>query len=354
MTERARQLHDSAWQGVFCVTGGGAGLLAEVLGAAGASRTVLEARIPYSPASLTDWLGSSPDRACSAETARALAMAAFQRAQRLGTNRPFGFASTASLATDRAKRGACRAHIAVQTAACGFSAQYNEFAAVDDRAGQERELVEAAWEVLLAALGLRPPRSIELRSVAGEPEWRALVEGRREHVSTAPHDGGLLLPGAFNPLHQGHRRMMAHAEAALGRRGAFELSIENPDKPLLDYFEIRSRLQQFEHPVWLTRLPRFADKARRFPGATFAVGIDTLERIADPYYYGGAAERDRQLAEMLDRGVRFLVFGRLIDGAFQGLEDRALPAPLLDACTGVDETAFRMDISSTEIRSARQ
>ncbi len=353
MSERARLLHDSPWQGVLHVTGGGAGFLAELLGTAGASRTVLEASIPYSPASLAELLGGAPRQACSAETARALAMAGFQRARGLDRSHPFGFAVTASLATDRIKRGACRAHLALQTTTHSFYNEYSQFSAAADRATQERELTEAAWCLMLAALGLASTPGSEPRSVAAAPEWRALVEGRLHLVSTADHDGVLLFPGSFNPLHDGHRHMMSYAEARLGRRGAFELSIENPDKPLLDYFQIHARLRQFEHPVWLTRLPRFADKARRFPGATFVVGIDTLVRIADPRYYDGTRERDRQLAGMLDRGIGFLVFGRRIDGSFRGLGDQPLPGRLADACTGVDEKEFRMDLSSTEIGNKR-
>lgn len=350
MSERARLLHDSPWQGVFHVTGGGTGFLAELLGTAGASRTVLEATVPYSAASLNEVLGSAPHQACSADTARALAMNAFQRARRLGASRPYGFALTASLATDRVKRGACRAHIALQTAAQGFYNECAGFSATDDRAIQEQELTEAAWRTLLAAFGLAGSQAVELQSVQAAPQWQALVEGRLDRVSTREHDGGLLFPGSFNPLHDAHRRMMACAEARLGRRGAFELSIENPDKPLLDYFEIGTRLDQFEHPVWLTRLPTFVAKARQFPGTTFIVGMDTLVRIADPRYYGNARERDRQLAAMLEQEVNFLVFGRLFRGAFQALGDQPLPPALQAACTAVDEANFRMDISSSEIR----
>lgn len=350
MSERAQRLHDSPWQGVFCVTGGGAGFLEEVLSTPGASRTLLDATIPYSAASLAETLGGAPRQACSAATARALAMAGLQRARHLGASRPFGFAATASLATDRVKRGACRAHIALQTATHSYYRECAEFSATDDRAGQEQELTEAAWQTLLAALGLADTQGIDLQTAAAAPEWQALVEGRLRRVSTAEDDGCLLFPGSFHPLHDGHRRMMACAEAKLGRPGAFELSIENPDKPLLDYFAISTRLKQFDHPVWLTRLPTFAEKARHFPGATFVVGMDTLIRIAEAGYYGTPQERDRQLAEMLDLGVRFLVFGRLIDGVFQGLDEQNLPANLLEACTGITETEFRMDISSTEIR----
>ena len=276
-------------------------------------------------------------------------MYGFQRARRLAASRPFGFAVTASLATDRVKRGACRAHIALQTATHSHCGEFTGFSVTRDRATQEQELSEAAWDAVLDALDLARHPDSGLQSVAAEPDWKALMDGSLDRICTGNHDGALLLPGSFNPLHDGHLRMMAYAEEQLGLPGAFELSIENEDKPVLDYFEIEARLEQFKRPVWLTRLPTFAEKAERFPGTTFAVGMDTLLRIADPRYYGGERERDRQLGGMLERGAQFLVFGRLIEGKFQDLGDQCVPANLLLACTGVEEAEFRMDVSSTAI-----
>ena len=353
MSNRARRLHDSPWQGVFHITGGGAGFLAEALASAGASRTVLEARVPYSATSLAELLGGAPDQACNAATARALAMAALQRAVHLGATRAFGFACTASLATNRSKRGRCRAHFAVQTASHTAHFEYNAFSSAHDRGRQERELVDIAWNVLSTALGLGTGEPVALQTVAAAPDWQRLVEGKIEHTSNLPHDGILLFPGAFNPPHEAHRQMMRFAEARLGLAGAFELSIENVDKPLLDYIEISTRLEQLDRPVWLTRLPRFVDKARRFPGATFVVGIDTLIRIADPRYYGGERQRDRRIDEMLGRNVSFLVFGRTLNGQYQRLAEAKLPQPLRDACTGVAEADFRLDIASTDIRTKK-
>ena len=134
---------------------------------------------------------------------------------------------------------------------------------------------------------------------------------------------------------------------------AFELSIRNVDKPTLDYTEIARRLQQFTRPVWLTRLPTFVEKARCFPGARFVVGVDTLVRIADARYYGGDAEqRDQAITEMRELGAGFLVYGRRMNGRFLVLEDLDIPAALQALCTGVAESEFRNDVSSTALRGA--
>ncbi|MYK82482.1 MAG: hypothetical protein F4024_07900 [Gammaproteobacteria bacterium] len=346
MSERARLLHDSPWQGVLHLTGGGAGMLSELLGEAGASRTLIEARIPYAEGSLEALLGGRPDQACSAPTARALAMAAFERALHHGSQPAFGFGVTASLATDRPKRGPCRAHLAVQT--LGHTAQ-TQIALRGERAAQESALMEFAWQTLLGALALSDPSKANLEQVAATDEWQALIAGSRRSTP-APQRPALILPGSFNPLHDGHRRMMAVAEVRLGQAGVFELSVENPDKPLLDYIEIHQRLAQFQGKICLTRLPTFRDKAAEFPGATFAVGIDTLLRIADARYYGGAAQRDAAVAAMLDAGVSILDFGRLIDGTFQNLSHAILPEALRGVCTEVSEDEFRADLSSTDLR----
>jgi hypothetical protein len=81
---------------------------------------VLEAVVPYSLAALVDWIGGKPDQACSEATARAMAMAAFMRVRELAPDadveKLIGVGCTASLATDRPKRGERRIHVAVQCA----------------------------------------------------------------------------------------------------------------------------------------------------------------------------------------------------------------------------------------------
>jgi nicotinamide mononucleotide (NMN) deamidase PncC len=363
MSERAARLHESPWRGVFHVTGGGSGFLAEMLSVPGASRTVLEARVPYAETALARLLGAQPEQACSEATARALAMAAFQEALRLSWAEPaadrestlFGFACTASLATDRPKRGAHRAHVAVQTATDTWTL------ALDfdgNRQEEEAALVEAIWAELGSALGLEDragnpeKQSGQRRRTTAPDSWQALILGDKLAHATSEHAGGLLLPGAFNPLHRGHRKMLDIAEALTGLEGAFELSVANVDKPMLDYREIERRLAQFDRPVWLTHLPTFLEKARHFPGATFAIGLDTLLRIAEPVYYASPAGMQAALEELEALGTQFVVFGRERDDRFLVLEDVAhtLPQHLTARCVGVDAATFRDAVSSTVLR----
>jgi nicotinic acid mononucleotide adenylyltransferase len=162
-----------------------------------------------------------------------------------------------------------------------------------------------------------------------------------------------MFPGAFNPLHIGHRRMSEIASAILGVHPDFELSIANVDKPRLEMSDLERRVHQFptEQIVWVTAAPTFVQKSRLFPGAAFVVGADTILRIADPLYYEESeARRDQAMAEIERRGCRFLVFGRLVDAAFRTLSELDLPVALRRLCREVPAGKFREDISSTELR----
>jgi hypothetical protein len=165
-----------------------------------------------------------------------------------------------------------------------------------------------------------------------------------------------LFPGAFNPLHAGHRQMADVAADMLGQLVEFEISIENVDKPPLTPAEIADRLEQFppHQPVWLTRAARFAEKAEQFPQATFIVGVDTLVRITDARYYADdTAAAARATDRIAASGCRFLVFGRVSATGFLTLSDVTLPGTLAAICREVPESRFRADVSSTQVRIAR-
>ncbi|WIA37878.1 hypothetical protein OEZ86_014725 [Tetradesmus obliquus] len=171
------------------------------------------------------------------------------------------------------------------------------------------------------------------------------------------------LPGSFNPLHDGHKAMLAAAVemAGPGAEGCFELTVQNADKGQLGLEEVQARVAQFVAaglPLLVTRATLLVDKARLLPGATFVLGWDTAVRIVMPKYYGGSETgmalvfRDIQHA-----GCSFLVAGRVDDkgdGQFKGLQDIALPAEVAGLFAGIPEDKFRSDISSTALRAAGQ
>ena len=207
-----------------------------------------------------------------------------------------------------------------------------------------------AVEALGHALDVGDAPRVPGTHAEGDDALAELMLGRRASVGDVVFKA--VLPGAFNPIHDGHRRMRADAERRLGRRVGYELSIANVDKPPLDYRELNMRLGQFDAgEVVLTHAPTFVDKARTLGGVVFVVGTDTMRRVAEPRYYGDAAVRDAAIKELAGLGCRFLVYGRLDAGVFTTLSDLTLPAPLAAISTGVPESEFRNDLSSTALRA---
>ncbi len=389
--ELIASIHASGHQVVLSVTGGGSASLSQLLASPGASRTVLEAVVPYSAAALRQWLGGVPDQACSASTARAMAMAAWLRARQLApaadVAQLIGLGATAALATDRPRRGPHRIHMAFQTAASTSTA---ELTLEKGRRNREQEESLAA-ECILRMLGqacavdtvdaqaalaaqLAAPEKFEFCSQPADPGCTELVLGQRTYATLPAANakvGQVLFPGSFHPAHHGHVRMAAMAAELTQQGVTYELSVTNVEKPPLDFFEIHHRvahLRQLDSQalVVLTTAPTFRAKAALFPGSTFVVGADTLARIADPSYYTDqvaanhfagdvrppqvATSFEQAIDSMAAQGCRFLVFGRHWDGRFHTLSDLTLPESLRRLCDEVSAADFRDDISSSEIR----
>lgn len=361
-------IHKSGWQFVLAITGGGSASIAELLTTPGGSRSILEAVVPYSPASLSDWIGSEPEQHCAGRTARQMAMAAFTRARLLAepssTNKLVGVGCTASLVSDRDKKGAHRIHVAYQTAEKTVSDSIVLQKGHRDRLGEERiasaMILKAMSEVtgnstLTPEIGFEKNEAVDHKAQAATKPWKQLLLGELNicgATDSVPDSPKVIFPGAFNPIHEAHIKMAEIAESKLGSPVCLEVSIENVDKPILDYIEIANRVQQFQNrPAFLTRAAHFTQKAALFPEATFVVGLDTIVRLMDSKYYGNAPDQvDTAIEEIKKHGCRFLVFGRNHGGCFINLNDITAPSSLKDICDEVSEKEFRNDISSTKLR----
>ncbi len=166
----------------------------------------------------------------------------------------------------------------------------------------------------------------------------------------------VVLAGSFNPVHRGHLRMMKAAERITGRRGLFEISIENVDKPDLPRDELEGRLKSFRGigDVVVTRARLFANKAALLNGCWFVLGYDTAVRLLDDRYYPAGTSAEQELLLLNKSGTRFIVAGRVdASGKFRGLSDLTIPAGIQAMFMPIPESDFREDISSTELRRRR-
>jgi hypothetical protein len=364
-------LHQSPYRCALAVTGGGASAIGWLLSVPGGSRTVLEASVPYNEESLREYLGHTLESFCSVAVSQNLAVRAQQRARRLAPGVPTaGVGCTASLLSDRPKRGDHRFHLSVHTGVRTTTYSLTLVKGVRDRQGEEHIIDLVLLNSLAAAFGV--PDRLNVPLLPGE---EIVVETKTEGEALARFLAGetaalhvemdgrmcpdapkpvLLLAGSFNPLHEGHLRLAEIASTIIGAAAAFDLSVLNADKPPLPDEEVRRRLMQFvwRAPVWLTRAATYTDKAELFPGCDFVVGADTAARIVQPRFYGDSDERMAEaLARFRAANCRFLTAGRIDNGGrFVGVGELALPAAYRDLFQGIPEAAFRVDLSSTELR----
>ncbi|MBN2162255.1 MAG: hypothetical protein JXR25_04075 [Pontiellaceae bacterium] len=112
MNQLIESIHTSGFHACVVVSGGGIGAIQDLLCRSGASRFVLDLQVPYSRESMNLYLGAAPDAYCSEETARLLAKAALNRAERISTN-PIGIACTAALRTLEERGDTDRAHLCI-------------------------------------------------------------------------------------------------------------------------------------------------------------------------------------------------------------------------------------------------
>ena len=371
-TELATAIHATPHKMVMAFAGAGAQALAWLHSVGGSSRTVLSAVDIYTPASMRKWVGFMPARFTSRRVARAMARRAFAEAREFANpaDAVFGLASTATIATDRAKRGDHRVAAAVKDAFGVVTYYLTLEKDARDRAGEEEIVSLVLLRAAADACGVPPRPELPLVGAervettfvpsdllagldAGE---RAAVVMRSDGALIAPREGErhVVLSGAFNPVHQGHLELAAAAARHTGLPALFELPLVNADKAPIGLLEARRRAQQFagRGAIALTRAPLFVEKAALFPGSVFVVGVDTAERILEPRFYGGSEERMlAALQEIAARGCRFLVAGRLDrDEGYKTLRHLRMPAAVAGVFEELPEGMFRRDVSSSQIR----
>lgn len=155
-----------------------------------------------------------------------------------------------------------------------------------------------------------------------------------------------VLPGSFNPLHQGHIGL----GDACSDSTVYELSLVNVDKPPMTVDEALRRCAQFAGlaTLILSSAPTFAQKAHLLSSPTrdpltFCIGFDTAQRLPLGKYYEGGVTPDPSVLFGGDH-VRFLVAPR---GGFHSCSSIE-PESWRRLMTMVQD--FSCDVSSTAIR----
>ena len=382
-----QRIHDSPELAVAALAGAGTQALSWILGVSGASRTLLEAVVPYGEKSMIDLVGREPAQFVSDETAREMARRCYERALALrdGALPVLGLACTATIATDRPKRGQHRCHVATWDEAGVESLSLVLAKGQRDRAGEEAVVSRLVLAALSGVSGIDPATDLG--------DFLGLLDSERVRADYADHPGplarlldppacaghadraggstrlvverdgrmdegapvhGAVLAGSFRPLHDGHKQLASAAAETLGMPVTFEMSVTNVDKPPLRGREVLRRVRQLRNvgPVVLTRAPTFREKAELLPGCTFVIGWDTAVRLVHPRYYGNDPQAmGLALSRIRDLGCRFLVAGRTDGDTFRTLEDVPVPPELAGLVEGLPESRFRKDVSSTELRS---
>ena len=135
------------------------------------------------------------------------------------------------------------------------------------------------------------------RPVFGPGDWREKTLGM-EGCDL------VLLPGSFDPCHEGHQMIADAVERQYGRRVAYAITADPVHKPSLRAVDLLDRIASIRLGAGRTRTlvlterdPLFIDKARQFPGAGIALGVDALVRMLDPAW-------GPNVGEMLEAFVR--------------------------------------------------
>lgn len=137
----------------------------------------------------------------------------------------------------------------------------------------------------------------------------------------------VIISGSFNPLHVGHEALARRALEEQGENSSgeyfFEMSTVNVDKGPLSVEEMEKRVSFIisrGHCCLLTNALLFDAKSDLFPDCTFAIGFDTYIRVINPKYYprvtGGM---DATMARIETNGCEFFVGGRVTEGTYRTL-----------------------------------
>ncbi len=313
-----------------------------------------------------------PEHFASPENAIDLASAAYMKAYKFGGKKPVGLGLTASVASEKEHRGEHRVDICVITDDNVWLAhQMIDKGVGEFKRQQDGSLCnDLAFTVLTDALGLaefanddgRPTKEYQDASGLAKERFfaRPLFMANGKRLAEIPHDPKhyyrynpyALMPGAYNPPHEGH---FGTAEAMLKEHGMsviFEVTAEPPHKDALSLQQLlqRAKMLQGYNRIFTRKEPFYIDKARTFTGIALVLGADAMVRMLDPKW---GIDTQTMFKEFSSLHSRLFIGGRDIDGKFVTRDsiEKILPEDqqaLFHYLT--KSVSGKWDISSTELR----
>lgn len=380
--EALRDLGSNAPRVFVYATGAGAGIQKHIWEIPGCSNFLIGSGFPYESDTTSRYLGVTPEKFVSIDTALELAMAAYLQAAKAGT-KSIGIGLTASVASTSEHRGAHRIAVAsVSETEClswgvkipkGFGSEQR---CIDGCIADELGIV-----ALLRAAGIYTDASNMTIPYAAENESDCMTykpaevsdiakdllknnscflsSGKRMPESDIKNNEFIFYPGSFNPFHYGHE----NAANAIRQAGAkkfgecrdvmYTTTVDSVHKAPLTVSQMLDKVSLMRGRNFCLTFndPLFIDKARRHPGAWFGLGADTLLRMLDDKW-------GYSVPEMLDElhllGTKLFIVGRLVEGKYTTLADILLSGKIRHPSNYKDmfiDVPGRWDISSTELRN---
>lgn len=347
-------------------TGAGAGLQARLWEVPGSSAYLSGCSFPYSAEEQEELLGFMPEHFCSEEAAVDLASAAYMKAYKFGGKKPIGVGITASVASEKIHRGEHRVFICVMTneKVQLFHHTFEKGVGQFQRHEDGERCDNGGFWMLIETAGVFETTTMskfctDATAMARERFFaRPFFAANGKRLATMPTNKHLaLMPGAYNPPHEGH---LAAAQAVMdeyGRTTVFEVTAEPPHKEALSVQLLlqRAKLLQGHDRLFTRKEPYYLDKAKSFPGIPMVLGADAMVRMLDPKW--GINPIDL-FKGFIGLETKLLVAGRVVDGKFVTCQDilndlrtKGSPGVWALATNVLMPVDGRWDISSTELRN---
>lgn len=351
-------------------TGAGANLQGELWAPPGSSAYLSGASFPYSPEEQEELLGFMPEHFCSQEAVIDLASAAYMKAYQFGGKKPVGVGITASVASEKVHRGEHQVFVCVMSddkvwlyhqvfeKGIGKNIRSDNGSFCDtiglwmiqDAVGISSYPNKATAREYQDATQLATERFFARPFFTANGKRLAACETDQEYSM----DHTALMPGAFNPPHDGHFGTADTMWRDYATKVVFEITAQPPHKEVLTVQQClqRAKLLQGYDRLFTVSNPYYLDKARAFPGVPLVLGADAMVRMLDPKW---GLESKATLQELYDLETDLYIVGRNVNGKWTTM------GSIADSMISKDEREIFLDIakpvrgewdiSSTEIRN---